>query len=231
VSDIPDGSETIVRRMARAFGPGQPWAAPCAFQPANEAPEDRGLGLPIVGRGCTVERAGEAVSARALGALGPAHRLTAEAWQESHCLRAGTGTRPDRVRELVEWSARGGQATPLVRMDTALLGALSFAQLPPHLLAWIEVYALERWDRWPLVMRCALHVGLEAQATADAAARILWRRAPVSQDDRARQLRVQAVTYRQATKRAERVLRAWLDDAQARVAAALGETDAHRDEG
>lgn len=217
--------ESIARRLARALGPGQPWTANCRYQAEGDEVEAREDGLRVASRGRTLERAGDAVPPEALSAIPERHLATVEPWRANHCIRKGTGRRPDRVRELVDWTPTGALATPHARMDTAMLGALSYAKLREPLGAWLEVFALERWPRWSEVMRCAVAQGHAPQAVADAAARILWRRAPVSQDARAAELHIRAETYRRQTQQAEALLIAWLDEAAERIGNSLDGTE------
>lgn len=92
--------------------------------------------------------------------------------------------------------------------------ALAAARLTGPEEAMLRIYARQEWERWPALQRATV-AGLEpcryaSQAARDAMARILWRRAEVSQDARARSLGVRSMEYRRVTKQAEALLRAWL---------------------
>lgn len=132
--------------------------------------------------------------------------------EESAARSIGRGTRSPALHT---WTRdRGTVALPSFRPDVDAVAALAGVEAVPA--AWLAVYALEEWHRWPMVERAALVVitGKGArEAVCDAAGRILWRRAAVSQDDRARLLAMRASAYRQRTGNAERLLWRWLDRA------------------
>ena len=90
--------------------------------------------------------------------------------------------------------------------------------------ALMRVYALEHWHDWPTVEHAALIVidGKGArEVVCDAMARILWRVADVSKDDKAKQLGMRAASYRHRTQNAELLLYRRFDRAGAQLFKAI----------
>lgn len=133
------------------------------------------------------------------------------------CRRTETLERADKaagIHEFHHWKrCKGIAVMPRVRPHPNALGALAFAKLDGPLEDWLLLYALQDWHRWPRVRRYAIACRPDPDAVDDAAQRILFRRAATSQDDRAKQLGVRAMDYRERTRTAERMLRAWLERA------------------
>lgn len=220
-----DMIERAARRLAAAFGLGGTWTTTdLQHGPASRwerAADGEGNGsehmpastpeLRITRRSETLQRASRAMSEADILALPSVHHALVNRWQVGNSLRAGDGRNPHRVREFLWWqSTRSIAVSPRSRMDTDALGALALAQLKGPLRPWFELYALERWQHWPTVALHALACGLHPIATEDAAARVLWRTAAVSQNDRANELGMRCATYRSLTSAAEVVLRDWL---------------------
>lgn len=139
--------------------------------------------------------------------------------------RTETLERADRaanVGEFHHWKrAKGIAVMPRVRPKRNALGSLAFAKLDGPLEDWLLVYALQDWSRWPRVRRFAIACRPDPVAIDDAAQRILWRTAEISQDQRANALRKKAETYRRSTRAAESMLREWLNRAAAAFLQAL----------
>lgn len=131
------------------------------------------------------------------------------------------------VGEFHHWQrAKGIAVMPRVRPKRAALIALADANLAGPLKDWLLVYALQDWGRWPRVRRFALACRPGTAAIDDAAQRILWRTAEISQDERAKALGIRATAYRQSTRAAESMLREWLSRAAISFLKALNtETD------
>lgn len=115
----------------------------------------------------------------------------------------------------------------LQHVDAWYALAAARLQLPEE--AIFRLYAREEWQHWPILQKATV-AGMAPcwyadQAAADAMARILWRRAPVSQDARARTLGVRSMDYRRATRQAEALLRSWLHGAALAYLAALTQRD------
>lgn len=119
--------------------------------------------------------------------------------------------RPARIREFHHWRRERGVAVmPRVRPNRNALIALADARLDGPLEDWLRLYALQEWARWPAVRRYALLVRPDPPAVHDAAERVLFGLARVSQEARARELTVRHATYRARTRAAELMLREWL---------------------
>lgn len=120
-----------------------------------------------------------------------------------------------RARAMHAWTrAAGTAALPSYRPDPDVVAAMAGVEAVP--CALLKVFALEDWQAWPMVETAALVVITgkgSREAVCDAMGRILWRVAAVPQDERARQLHMRAADYRALTRRAEAVLREWLDRA------------------
>jgi hypothetical protein len=220
-----DEIERAARLLAAAFAPGQPWAARTAVVKPDDldiAANDR---LAVVSRGRTLERKRDLACVPDEQAAAKAMRAALMSW---NITPASQGSRPDRVRESVAWRTTRVTAVPHAAMRRDAIAALAFAKLDGPLEAWLLVYAIQDLARWPVVERFAVASGLYPVATRDAATRILGRVAGTSQDARARELGIRANTYRQQTRRAERVLEDWLLRASRRVLSMLGVgTDLH----
>lgn len=94
--------------------------------------------------------------------------------------------------------------------------AFSEVGLYGPLRAVLVAFALEDILAWYEVERFAIGSyasPLETMAWRDAMARLMYFRAATTTDARAKQLRVQAATYREATANAQRVLTDWLVEA------------------
>lgn len=130
--------------------------------------------------------------------------------EESAARSIAGGSRTPAMRR---WSRSAAVvALPSFKPDRDAVAALGRVEAVPAAL--LRVYALEDWQAWPVVEMAAMVVvsGRGArEAVADAMSRILWRVAAVSQDNRAKDLRMRASSYRALTGEAEVVLRRWLD--------------------
>ena len=226
--------ERTSRRLTAAFSPGQPWdRLPTIHdrQPQRDSSDDERIEgtdrLAVVRRSRTIERAGQFVHHEQ--AFTPEEWAQVEAWGALQTKQ--DGTRTDRVRELVQWKTlrtkAGAEiaATPSRTMDTTLLGALSFANLDGPLGAWLEVYALERWDRWPTVAMYARACGLEHHATQFAAMRILFPFGPRDRDRRAVELGLRRSVFRRDVRKAESLLWDWLGRAARRLHRSLSDDE------
>ncbi len=224
--------ELAARHIAAAFGYGEAWYANPRFGPLSQWSRDpsgegnAGEHLPacvpdlrIRRETETLERANEAMPESEIAKLPPESQSIVRAWQSTHSLTEGQGTNPERVREFEHWKTSPGiGVTPRRWLDSDALGAMAFCKWSVVADAWMRMYALQEWFRWPVVLRAAMSHGYSQIAVEDAATRILLpsRRAKrragldVSQDERALQLGMQADRYRQQTKAAEKMLRDWL---------------------
>ena len=173
-----------------------------------------GTGSPLSGRVDTVgavpaESRGEVVGIRWKGTR-----------EEGAARSIDGGT---RATALHGWSRAGGVAAlPSFRPDHDAVAAMSHVEAVPAAL--LRVYALQAWHDWPLVERAALVVitgKASREAVCDAMGRILWRVAAVSQDERAKQLRMRASDYRALTRDAGRLLWRWLNRAASQLLAAM----------
>lgn len=125
---------------------------------------------------------------------------------------------PCFVKRLHRWKRAAGRVgVPSHRPCFDAAGALSFANLPGPLAPLLLLYACEDLRQWPTVEWFALACYPHPEAVGDAMRRILWgtrgRFAPMPADRRARQLHMRAETFRKRTRRAEAMLRDWLDRA------------------
>lgn len=180
--------ERAARRLAGALGTGQNWFAETAIASARDLTHEDGLmpsALTIVRRGRVTEQAAKSIR--------------------------GSG----KVTRQHQWAAsRTVVAVPACRPDSEALASMSFAKLDGPLEAILLLYATGDVKRfWPVVERfglACLRSTFASEALNDAMARIMYRRAAVAQDDRARQLGIRASSYRGATRKAEAMLRRWL---------------------
>jgi hypothetical protein len=189
-----DALELAARHLAGWSGSGQHWHADFMQQAADEAERD---------------------SQHA----GPQHYALSVCWRGRVEEQAGSKTK-QRVRRLHRWSiARRTVAIPFHRPCHDASGALAFAKLPGPLAPILLLYASEDLRQWPTVERFALAClpCIRSEAIGDAMRRILWgsrgQYSPPPQDARARSLGVRAATYRAQTRKAESLLRRWLDRA------------------
>ena len=126
------------------------------------------------------------------------------------------------VGEFHHWQrAKGIAVMPRVRPQRSALIALSDAKLDGPLEDWLLLYALQDWSRWLRVRRYAIACRPHSAAVDDAAQRIVWRRATIPQDERAKLLGVNAESYRKQSRAAEFMLTNWLDRAASQFIAAL----------
>lgn len=130
------------------------------------------------------------------------------------------------VGEFHHWQrAKGIALIPRLRPRRSALIALADANLEGPLEDWLLLYAIQDWRRWPRVRQFALACRPGEVAMDDAAQRILWRRAEVSQDRRAKSLSMNAEAFRKSTRAAESMLMDWLARAANRFLAALNPVD------
>jgi hypothetical protein len=199
-----DVLEMAARHLAGWCGNGQTWFAEwdevkSAGPDADHESAHGGDALSIRWRGRVVEK----------GEKGWLRKLELEA-----APKKGAG----RVRQLHGWGRHGTKvAIPSHRPCRDAAGALSFAKLPGPLAPLLLLYACEDANQWPTVERFALACYPHPEAVRDAMRRILWGSrgvgSPPPQDCRAREIGVRAATFRQRTRRAEAMLRDWLDRA------------------
>ncbi|PXV60544.1 hypothetical protein SAMN04487785_102266 [Dyella jiangningensis] len=206
---MADGGQTVdqwdlvemaARILARAFGTGYGWA-PLMQEARIEEPGsevlDQSCVLAIAKRGPVIEQAAKSID----------------------------GCR--HVRRQHRWStSRTVVAIPSYRHDTEAIAALSFAKLDGPLEAILLLYATGGVNRyWPTVKRFGLArkpSWADDCAITDAMQRILCGRAAISQDDRARELRMRASAFRELTREYERRLLCWLGRAASAYLVALG---------
>lgn len=134
------------------------------------------------------------------------------------------GGRAERETNIVEIACR-----LLLLRHVDAWHALGAARLTKPEEAILRLYALQDWTRWPELQRATMQ-GIAPcwyadQATEDAMARILWRTASMSKDQRARNLCVRAMDYRRATRQSEALLRSWLHLAALSYLAVLSDRD------
>jgi hypothetical protein len=198
-----DALELAARRLAGWSGCGQSWFADvreCRADASGNS-DERGVmvgncGLSLATRGRIEEQAGTKTS--------------------------------QPVKRLHRWSrATNHIGIPSHRPSREIPGAMSFAKLPGPLAPLLLLYACEDLRLWPAVERYALACYPNPEAVGDAMRRIRWgargRFAPMPADERARQLRIRADTFRKRTRRAEAMLREWLDRAAWALLTALGD--------
>lgn len=127
---------------------------------------------------------------------------------------------------LRSWRTHTFVATPSFVPGYDALGALAIAKLEGPLEAILLLYATGDVEQfWPVVERFGLACVRDAfawEALSDAMQRILYRRAAISQDARAKALGIRASGYRSATRDAESLLRKWLLLASQRFLKASG---------
>jgi hypothetical protein len=200
-----DALELAARHLAGWNGCGQSWFADvreCRIDGEGKS-DERGVmaessGLSIAVRGRVEEQAGA---------------KTAQPVSRQH-----------------HWKRVAGRVgIPSHRPCTLAPGALAFAKLSGPLAPLLLLYACEAYGQWPTVARYALACYPHPEAIGDAMRRILWGRrsrlSPPPQDTRARELGIRAATYRQQTRRAETMLRSWLDRAAWSFLLALRDDD------
>ncbi|MFA5899708.1 MAG: hypothetical protein WC829_11415 [Hyphomicrobium sp.] len=180
--------DRAARRIARMFGFGGAWDAPCAYdQGDGQDSTDSGDRMTVAHRGRVDEKASFAIV---------------------------NGVRVRLVKRQHRWTAHKGisavpMATPLVER----IAALGFLRVSKPALDLLIAYSCEDMAAW-LRVEPHLHREIPTQhqlaAGRDAMARIMFRRAAVTQDERARQLGTRASGYREETAQMERFLRAWL---------------------
>lgn len=119
------------------------------------------------------------------------------------------GGRAERETSVVEIASR-----LLLRRHVDAWHALGAARLTGPEESVLRLFALQEWTRWPTLQQATI-AGMAPcwyadQAADDAMARILWGKATMAKDSRARSLRVRSMEYRRATGQAEALLRSWL---------------------
>jgi hypothetical protein len=177
--------ERAARRVARLFGTGSGWRAETVILSPGAEDADSDW-LVIAHRGYVAEQAAR---------------------------RVGSAT--TTVRRQHAWTIHSATvAVPAaMRADVQGMAALSYARLTGPLYPLLRAYSCESFADWqqvePFLWR---HCPSRNQLIAgrDAMARTMYRRAAVSMDARARQLKIRAADYRAETASAERVLRGWL---------------------
>lgn len=206
---MADGGQTVdqwdlveraARRLARAFGTGYGWRP-------------------------DVREAARVGGATTLPPQSPALAISRRGQVTEHAARSIGGTR--HLRRQQEWSkSRGVVAVPSYRQDSDALAALSFAKLDGPLEAVLLLYATGDVNRyWPTVKRFGLAgtcSWFDDYAITDAMQRILCGRAAISQDARAKELRLRASAYRELTRSYERRFRRWMEQAAKRFVLAFG---------
>jgi hypothetical protein len=118
------------------------------------------------------------------------------------------------ITRLRKWT-RSKALVAIVRTGSNrdVAAALAMAKLTGPEYPLLMLVCAEQWQHLPTVQRYAHARGLEPVAAMDALERILWRRAAISIDQRAKTLGMRAANYRQSTRDAEAVFRCWLDSA------------------
>jgi hypothetical protein len=206
---MADGGQTVdqwdlveraARRLAHAFGTGYGWRP-------------------------DVREATRSGGATTLPPQSPALAISRRGQVTEHAARSIGGTR--HLRRQQEWSkSRGVVAVPSYRQDSDAIAALSFAKLEGPLEAILLLYATGDVSRyWPTVKRFGLAGNPFWQddcALTDAMQRILCGRAAMSQDARAKELRMRASSYRELTRSYERRLGKWLASAAGHFLTAMG---------
>lgn len=164
-----DVVEVAARKLARALGHGYGWLAH-VDQVAAESLAERGVArseVYAIARRCRVE---EQAARSIVGSV--------------------------RVRQLHRWSvSRAAVAIPQHRPDMGVLAALSYAKLEGPLEPLLCLYATGDPRYWSKVAPYALACSQGAHgavALQDAAQRLLFGRADVSQDRRAKELGLRA---------------------------------------
>lgn len=191
--------ERAARRLAHALGPGYGWR-----------PDVR-----------EVARDGGATT------LPPQSSALAISWRSQVTEQAAKSIGGSRhIRRQQQWRKSGGVvAVPSYRTDEEALAALSFAKLDGPLEAILLLYATGDVNRyWPKVKWFGLAgkwAWFDDYAITDAMQRILCGRAAMSQDARAKELRIRASAYRDLTRRYERCMRKWLEQSAAHFLAAI----------
>lgn len=194
---MADGGQTVdqwdlvelaARRLARAFGTGYGWR-PDVNEAVMSGP---GREVAPLSSALAISRRGQVTEGAAKSVGGSGH-----------------------VRRQQQWMQYGGVvAVPSYRLDSDALAALSFAKLDGPLEAILLLYATGHVNRyWPTVKRFGLVAKpgrFVDEGLTDAIQRILVGRAAISQDDRARQLHVRALTYRAVSQQCEALFRRWL---------------------
>lgn len=185
-----DAVEVAARKIARALGHGYGWIGHVEQVNIGDLGEKVTAGADayaIVRRGAVVEQAAKSIQGGA------------------------------RVRRQHRWSVSHAMvAIPQHRPDMGVLAALSYAKLSGPLEPLLYLYATGDAHYWaqaePYAVACIKHPH-GATAMRDAVQRILYGRAEISQDGRAKLLGIRAATYRAITKRCEAMLWRWLNRA------------------
>lgn len=203
-----DALELAARHLAGWSGSGQSWHADW---------EEQKLGardLPATTLGDLSPEFSDAIK------KGPARGgpdALSICWRGRVTEQAGVQSRTLTRRQHAWVTAGGSVVLPRHRSHAEAAAALSFAKLPGPLAPLLLLYACEDLRQWPKVERFALACYPHPDAVGDAMQRILWRTqgrfSPMPRDHRAKQLGVRAATFRQRTRRAEAMLREWLDRA------------------
>jgi len=180
--------ERAARRLAQALGMGHSWFADTTVENIRDCSREDG----VMASALTVARRGRVAEQAAWSINGSS-----------------------KVKRQHRWSSsRAVVAVPAFRREDEAIACLSFAKLDGPLEAILLLYATGDTKRfWPVVERfglACLRNAFAPEALNDAMARIMYRRAAVAQDDRAKQLGIRASSYRGATREAEAMLRRWL---------------------
>jgi hypothetical protein len=179
--------ERASRILASALGYGSSWAAMTIDAPFVQGTDDdpKNYALAVCALGWVTEQAAWRVG-------GSQHVRRQRAWRQSAY----------RV------------AIPVCKPSHDALAALSLTKLDGPLEAILLLYATGDVERfWPDVERFGLacvHGAFASEALTDAMERIMFRRASIPQDARAKLLGTRASGYRAATRAAEARLRSWL---------------------
>ncbi|MDQ0010531.1 hypothetical protein J2T07_002721 [Luteibacter jiangsuensis] len=191
--------ERAARLLAGALGYGSPWFATTIDSPYVPGTDNdpKNHALTVCSPGLVTEQAAWSVD-------GSRHVRRQRAWRQSAY----------RV------------ATPVCKPRHSVLAALSLAKLDGPLESVLFLYVTGDVGRfWPDVERFGLACvsgAFASEALNDAMERIMFRRASISQDARAKTLGIRASGYRAATRAAEVRLRSWLLMASRRLLVALG---------
>lgn len=190
--------ERAARVLAGALGYGSPWYATTIDAPFTPGTDDdpKNHALAVCSPGIVTEQAAWSVD-------GSRHVKRQRAWRQSAY----------RV------------AIPVCKPSHDALAALSLAKLDGPLEAVLLLYSTGDVGRfWPDVERfgrACVRGPFAPEALNDAMERIMFRRAFIPQDARAKMLGTRASGYRAATRAAEVRLRSWLLTASRRFLSAL----------
>ena len=185
-ADEAQQMDRAARKIARMFGFGGAWEVTCSYGGGDDESAYENNRLTVAHRGRVNEKAFAVVGGE----------------------RVRLGTRQHG------WTAhRGISAVPVAAPVVEGIAALSFLRVGRTAVDLLIAYSCEDFGAWLRVERC-LHRELPSRhalmAGRDAMARIMFRCAVLTQDERARQLKTRAESYREETAAAERFLRAWL---------------------